>query len=484
MAINLVTNPEIDGRIEAPDANYPGGSSKNDTTGTAGDGTPYKKGRANDIFGLQQALLVAASIVPSGNADTALVSEYMQAIVEVAQGRATLVVEDGASAADAYVLVAAANQQKARSLFDNQELVFDVLLANNSTGGAATLVVFGLAAKPLKLADGTDPKAADISGRMRVRYHLASDTFMVVYEHSAKIEGTNFLINGDRSVDQRGALSNNYGVDRCFISNAGATQQQIRLPVADSITTGCVFAQEITQVNAADFHEQRIERSQYFLGLQVNYGQWIKAASNVTLTIEEVWFVNGITTITNRGTIDVTTSFQPLDLAILMRDDITGFGINPDDFVSFRVSGYGATKVTVTGEQSKKGLSFDEFEYVSSADSLALCQRYGWAASGAVVFIAGARKLNAAGSGAVTAASFSTSFLLPVMRLAPVIENVIGSAVTLNSESGGLLATCNAVPVVVSNGLGDLSCSFGSADVTDVTQMRFTSTLPFFSAEL
>jgi len=76
MAIN--PNTAFGGRITAPDASYPYGSSKNETSPGAGDGTPYEKIRADDIFGLQQALLSEAGIVPSGSADTVLDSQYKE----------------------------------------------------------------------------------------------------------------------------------------------------------------------------------------------------------------------------------------------------------------------------------------------------------------------------------------------------------------------------------------------------------------------
>jgi len=80
MAIDLTTNPGIAGRITAPDVNYPGGSSKNETAPGAADGTPYIKARADDIFGLQQALLADAGLTASGNADTAIESQYLEAL--------------------------------------------------------------------------------------------------------------------------------------------------------------------------------------------------------------------------------------------------------------------------------------------------------------------------------------------------------------------------------------------------------------------
>ena len=80
MALNPSTNGTMSGRITAPDASYPYGSSKDETSAGAGDGTPYFKARADDIFGFQQWLLNQAGIVPSGTADTALVSQYGDAL--------------------------------------------------------------------------------------------------------------------------------------------------------------------------------------------------------------------------------------------------------------------------------------------------------------------------------------------------------------------------------------------------------------------
>lgn len=62
------------------DANYPGGSFRNDSTGFAGDGTPVDEVWANDKEGFFQGLLARASIVPSGAPDTVPVSQYMAAL--------------------------------------------------------------------------------------------------------------------------------------------------------------------------------------------------------------------------------------------------------------------------------------------------------------------------------------------------------------------------------------------------------------------
>ena len=85
MALNPSTNSTMAGRITAPDANYPYGSSKDETSAGAGDGTPYFKARADDIFGFQQWLLNQAGIVPSGNADNVNVSDYGDALIDIIQ---------------------------------------------------------------------------------------------------------------------------------------------------------------------------------------------------------------------------------------------------------------------------------------------------------------------------------------------------------------------------------------------------------------
>jgi len=80
VATNPSTLPENSGRITAPDANYPYGSAKDDSTGTTGDGTPIKKALLNDTYGFYQWLLTKAGIVPSGTADTAIASDLGDAL--------------------------------------------------------------------------------------------------------------------------------------------------------------------------------------------------------------------------------------------------------------------------------------------------------------------------------------------------------------------------------------------------------------------
>ena len=80
MSTRPIDVPVNAGRITAPDENYPDGSAKNDTTGVAGDGTPFEKALLNDLYGEQQAKLFEGGITPSGNSETALVSDQVDAM--------------------------------------------------------------------------------------------------------------------------------------------------------------------------------------------------------------------------------------------------------------------------------------------------------------------------------------------------------------------------------------------------------------------
>lgn len=171
----MALNPETEypGRITASDANYPFGSSKNETAPGAGDGTPYEKNRADDVFGMQQALLNAAGITPDGNPDTVTTPQYLQAILHQALTGGFM--QDGGGV-DAYALTATGNNTLPPAYKDGQTVIFDP--ANANTGGAATLKIGTLAAKSLKI-NGIDPFAGALTpGEYFLAiYNLASDRF-------------------------------------------------------------------------------------------------------------------------------------------------------------------------------------------------------------------------------------------------------------------------------------------------------------------
>jgi hypothetical protein len=231
MATNPNTLPENSGRITPPDVNYLYGSAKNDTTGTAGDGTPIKEALMNDTYGMQQALLNATSIVPSGNADTILDSEYLAAIVEEAQGRASYMIEDGTSAADAYVVIPSLKNMAPRSYFIGQTIVFPAGIVNT---GPSTFAVLGLGAKNIKTAAGADPAAGDITGRTKLEY-----------------DGTNFVIIADLSTAGGGLGVGQTTTDvtgsRALATNyTNTTGRTIFVAVALTASNGVQFRAQIT----------------------------------------------------------------------------------------------------------------------------------------------------------------------------------------------------------------------------------------------
>src|SRR5690348_5161663 len=76
-------------QVQAGLTAYPYGKAQNVAVEGDGTGTPYEKDLVNDIWGFLQALLVEADITPSGSVDTAIVSQYLEA-VRVVGGRRLL----------------------------------------------------------------------------------------------------------------------------------------------------------------------------------------------------------------------------------------------------------------------------------------------------------------------------------------------------------------------------------------------------------
>lgn len=78
MAISI--SEQYPGKTAGNTTNYPLGEARNVTTPGDGTGTPWEQAIVNDDQGFKQALLAAAGITPSGVPDTALVSQYLQAL--------------------------------------------------------------------------------------------------------------------------------------------------------------------------------------------------------------------------------------------------------------------------------------------------------------------------------------------------------------------------------------------------------------------
>jgi len=177
-------------------AAYPEGEAVNSSAPGALDGYPLEKDQLNDRFGLEQALLRAGGQAASGVPDTALVSQYMQMIVELASGRAFNY--DDSGAADAYILDIQANQQAPQTLFDGLE--FNFIPANTNTG-ASTANPAGLGVLNIKIQGGvSDPVAGQIvSGKPETLIYRAAPSAHL------ELKGAPF-ISAEQTLTVAGAL--------------------------------------------------------------------------------------------------------------------------------------------------------------------------------------------------------------------------------------------------------------------------------------
>lgn len=70
-------------QVVTGDAGYPYGKARNQAVPNDGTGTPLEQNVVNDLFGMQQALLDAVGVVPSGTPDRVGNSQYVAAIREL-----------------------------------------------------------------------------------------------------------------------------------------------------------------------------------------------------------------------------------------------------------------------------------------------------------------------------------------------------------------------------------------------------------------
>lgn len=84
MAIKLADR--YPGKTAGTNTEYPLGQARNVTVPGDGTGTPWEAAIVNDDQGFKQALLEAADITPSGSPDTAVNSQYLQALLALFMG--------------------------------------------------------------------------------------------------------------------------------------------------------------------------------------------------------------------------------------------------------------------------------------------------------------------------------------------------------------------------------------------------------------
>ena len=98
MAVSPRDVTEFDGQIDETDlANYPYGKAQNITTPGDGTGTPWDQLLINDRWGFFQWLLTQANITPNGSADTAVASQYGEALQAVVRALTASTTEAGVS---------------------------------------------------------------------------------------------------------------------------------------------------------------------------------------------------------------------------------------------------------------------------------------------------------------------------------------------------------------------------------------------------
>lgn len=193
MAIN--PSVQLAPNVTAPDGNFPYGSAKDETAPGANDGTKYAKIRADDVFGLMQALLNYGDIVPTGNPDTALnknSSQYGQSILHLVLSASTFT---DVGAADAYILdVVDANPAPAKYK-SNMAFTF---IATNSNTGASTVNVESLGIK--SIVNGGVALTADeilVGERITIIFDEPNDRFeLVTIGNLGKALGVSLTLTG------------------------------------------------------------------------------------------------------------------------------------------------------------------------------------------------------------------------------------------------------------------------------------------------
>lgn len=97
----IVPEDEFVGKIAPADAEYPYGKARNIVSAGDGTGTPWKANLVNDIWGFLQGLLVQGGVTPSGNPDTAIESDYVDAIKNIITKKVKMISDFGDVEGDA-----------------------------------------------------------------------------------------------------------------------------------------------------------------------------------------------------------------------------------------------------------------------------------------------------------------------------------------------------------------------------------------------
>lgn len=168
----LIPSTTYSGQVDVDATHYPLGKARNISIAGANDGTPLEKNWVNDWWGFQQALLAAASITPSGDADMADASQALQAIQALILAMPNRVVERGQYVAASPISesVSSSNSPRivANSTFvtgslllgDIVDFEFSQILVDNPTATVDALVKFQFSQNGGAWTDGASYKVA------------------------------------------------------------------------------------------------------------------------------------------------------------------------------------------------------------------------------------------------------------------------------------------------------------------------------------
>lgn len=209
-----------------PSLAYPYGGAKNIGTPGDGTGTPWEAQVINDLFGFQQALLKAAAVIPNTTPEQVTDSQYLQAVVALASGRANMYIDDGTSAGINWVVDPPTDVEPPVVLFDGWTVAFRSLA---QIAAPATINVAGIGAKPFvdRFGGNIVANSLMVGTLVIARYDLVNDRFKYVGEISpAQLAHGNSPL----SFDTLGKLRLDVGKIQVLLPAPGTNVHIVALP--------------------------------------------------------------------------------------------------------------------------------------------------------------------------------------------------------------------------------------------------------------
>lgn len=170
MTINVFA--QYSPRATAPDTNYPNGSFKNETSPGANDGTPLDVDTINDILGATEAILTEAGLTVSGQIDTVILSQKLEAIKKISKNYGGFGFTLSEVIADETLKIT-----QAFRISDRGGAWFDVVLATSVTPNTFNIVqCVGAPTLAIVLRDDGDVKVIEVGA---ICDGVANDTLAI-----------------------------------------------------------------------------------------------------------------------------------------------------------------------------------------------------------------------------------------------------------------------------------------------------------------